>query len=65
MFQLVSVGIIAYRTATFNDCEQASKELQQVQLHLILYDGHKKNDVFKFRFLSTEVQLIKIHGKRC
>ena len=29
LFQVVSVSIIAWRVYTFNDCEEAAKELQQ------------------------------------
>ncbi|TRY63381.1 hypothetical protein TCAL_11718 [Tigriopus californicus] len=28
LFGLYSVGVIAYRVATFNDCEEAAQELQ-------------------------------------
>ena len=32
MFQCFSVAVIAYRVATFNDCEEAASELQKVNI---------------------------------
>lgn len=33
-FQVISALIVLYRVATFNDCKDAAKELQQVMLAL-------------------------------